>query len=61
MNKDTNEGKWKQIKGEFKEQFGDATDDKSMSNRGKVDQFVGEMQEKYGKTKEEISEKIKNW
>ena len=61
MNKDTNEGKWKQIKGEFKEKFGEATNDESISNRGKVDKFVGEMQEKYGKTKDEIAEKIKNW
>ena len=61
MNKDTNEGKWKQIKGEFKEKFGEATNDESISNRGKVDKFVGKMQEKYGKTKDEIAEKIKNW
>lgn len=61
MNTDTHEGKWKQIKGEFKERFGEATDDKSIENRGKVDQFVGEMQEKYGEAKNDIKEKIKNW
>ncbi|WP_299049203.1 CsbD family protein [uncultured Polaribacter sp.] len=61
MNTDTKEGIWKQIKGEFKEPYGDATNDDSIEQRGKVDQFIGEMQEKYGKTKDEIANKIKNW
>ncbi|RCS26922.1 CsbD family protein [Polaribacter sp. WD7] len=61
MNTDTKEGIWKQIKGEFKERYGDATNDDSIEQRGKVDQFIGEMQEKYGKTKDEIANKIKNW
>lgn len=61
MNSDTKEGVWTQIKGEFKERYGNATDNESIENRGKLDQFIGEMQEKYGKTKDEINEKIKNW
>jgi len=61
MNKDTNEGKWKQIKGEFKEKYGEIMKDESAEADGKKDQLIGEIQEKYGKTKDEIAEEIKNW
>lgn len=61
MNKDTKEGTWKQIKGEFKEEYGKITDDKSTESEGKKDKLFGKIQEKYGKTKDEIAEKIKSW
>ena len=61
MNSDTNEGKWKQIKGEFKEKFGNATNDKSTEAEGSFDKLVGEIQEKYGKTREEIEKEVKSW
>ena len=61
MNKDTNEGKWKQIKGEFKDKFGEITNNKSVEAEGEKDKLFGEIQEKYGKTKDEIAEAIKNW
>ena len=61
MNKDTNEGTWKQIKGEFKETYGKIANDKSAEAEGKKDKMFGEIQEKYGKTKDEIAEAIKNW
>ena len=61
MNKDTNEGTWKQIKGEFKETYGEITNDKSVEAEGKRDKMFGEIQEKYGKTKDEIADAIKNW
>ncbi|APZ47274.1 general stress protein CsbD [Polaribacter reichenbachii] len=61
MNKDTNEGKWKQIKGEFKDQYGKITNDESKEAEGKKDKLIGEIQEKYGKTKDEIAEEIKSW
>ncbi|AUC84228.1 general stress protein CsbD [Polaribacter sp. ALD11] len=61
MNSDTNEGNWKQIKGEFKEQFGKVTNDKSMEAEGSFDKLVGKIQEKYGKTREEIEKEVKSW
>ncbi len=61
MNKDTNEGQWKQIKGEFKEKYGKITNDKSVEAQGEKESLIGEIQEKYGKTKDEIAEAIKNW
>lgn len=61
MNKDTNEGKWKQIKGEFKEKYGEIMNDKSVEAEGKKESLIGEIQEKYGKTKDEIAKEIKSW
>ena len=42
MNKDTNEGKWKQIKGEFKEKYGKITNNESKEADGKLDKMMGE-------------------
>ena len=61
MNSDTTKGNWKQIKGEFKEQFGKATDDTSTEAEGSFDKLVGKIQEKYGKTREEIEKEVKSW
>jgi|TARA_R110002049_G_scaffold97993_3_gene238617 uncharacterized protein YjbJ (UPF0337 family) len=61
MNTDTNEGKWKQIKGEFKEKFGSITNDKSTETEGSFDKLVGEIQEKYGETRESIEKEVKSW
>ena len=61
MNSDTNEGTWKQIKGEFKEQYGKLTNDKSTEAEGKMDKLKGEIQKKYGKTREEVEKEMKSW
>lgn len=61
MNSDTTGGNWKQIKGEFKEKFGSATNDKSTEAEGTWDKLVGEIQEKYGETREAIEKEVKSW
>ncbi len=61
MNKDQLEGKWKQVKGEFKQKYGKVTDDDMMYQEGKFDEMVGRLQEKTGKTKEEIKNEIDSW
>jgi uncharacterized protein YjbJ (UPF0337 family) len=50
---DTNvfEGKWKQLRGKVKEEWGQLTDDELDEAAGKRDQIVGLLQEKYGYTK----------
>ncbi|MTH61677.1 CsbD family protein [Paracoccus litorisediminis] len=53
MNWDIIEGKWNQIKGSVKEQWGDLTDDELTEIAGKKDKLAGKLQEKYGWTKEE--------
>ncbi len=58
MNKDQVEGKWKQIKGQFKQKYGKLTDDDITYSEGKFDEMLGNLQEKTGKTKEQLKDEI---
>ncbi len=58
MTKDELEGKWKQVKGKFKQQYGDLTDDDTAYAEGKFDEMLGRMQEKTGKTKQQLRDEI---
>jgi uncharacterized protein YjbJ (UPF0337 family) len=48
MNKDIAAGKWKELKGKAKEQWGKLTDDELDRAEGKADQVIGLLQQKYG-------------
>lgn len=48
MNKDILEGKWKQVQGIVKQQWGKLTDDELDMISGRYDELVGLVQEKYG-------------
>ncbi|QTD37975.1 CsbD family protein [Polaribacter batillariae] len=61
MNSDTNEGKWKQIKGEFKEEYGRITNNESTEAEGSFEKLVGKIQEKYGESRDKIEKEIKSW
>ena len=61
MNEDQLEGKWKQVKGNFKQKYGELTDDDVTYSEGKFDEMLGRLQEKTGKAKSELREEIKNW
>lgn len=61
MNSDQLEGKWKQVKGDFKKKYGKLTDDDLKYKEGEFDKMIGRVQEKTGKTKEEIKDEINNW
>lgn len=58
MNDDMMEGKWKQLKGKVRENWGKLTDDDVDEIAGKKDHFVGKIQEKYGMEKNEAE---KEW
>ncbi|SIQ06347.1 Uncharacterized conserved protein YjbJ, UPF0337 family [Paracoccus thiocyanatus] len=58
MNWDIIEGKWNQLKGSVKENWGDLTDDELTEVGGKRDKLAGKLQEKYGWTKEQADEQI---
>ncbi|KAA2219859.1 CsbD family protein [Maribacter flavus] len=61
MNKEQLEGKWNQVKGEFKQKYGNLTDDDTTFDEGKFDEMLGRLQEKTGKRKEEIKKEIETW
>ena len=58
MNWDQVEGKWKQYKGNVKEQWGKLTDDDIDVINGKRQQLVGKVQEHYGLAKEAAEEHV---
>ncbi len=48
MNRDIIKGKWNQLKGDVKIQWGKLTDDELDEINGNYDKIVGKLQEKYG-------------
>jgi uncharacterized protein YjbJ (UPF0337 family) len=58
MNRDQIEGKWRQIRGEIKKQWGKLTDSELDQIKGNMDVLVGKIQEKYGGTREEIRRRL---
>jgi len=61
MNWDQTEGKWKQLKGSVKEQWGKLTDDDLTQIAGNKDKLVGKVQERYGIAKEEAQKRADDW
>ncbi len=58
MNREQLEGKWNQMRGKVKEQWGELTDDDLDRINGKADQLEGVLQERYGKSKEEAKKEV---
>ncbi|WP_373517836.1 CsbD family protein [Pricia sp.] len=58
MNSDQIEGKWKKIKGQFKQKYGKLTDDDVTYSEGKFDEMLGNLQEKTGRSKEQLKDEI---
>jgi uncharacterized protein YjbJ (UPF0337 family) len=58
MNSDILEGKWKQLRGEIRQRWGDLTDDELDQIAGKRDKLVGKLQEKYGYARDEAEQQL---
>jgi uncharacterized protein YjbJ (UPF0337 family) len=58
MNTDILEGKWKQIRGEIRETWGELTDSELEQIAGKRDKLSGKLQEKYGWSRDEAERHI---
>jgi uncharacterized protein YjbJ (UPF0337 family) len=58
MNSDVLAGKWKQLKGEIKRQWGYLTDDDLNIAEGHYDKLVGMVQERYGYAREEAKKEV---
>jgi uncharacterized protein YjbJ (UPF0337 family) len=61
MNRDIAAGKWKQLKGEVKRQWGKLTDDEIDQIEGNSEKLTGLVQERYGKSRAEAEREIKQW
>lgn len=61
MNWEQIEGKWHQIKGDAKNEWGKLTDDDVDQADGNREKLEGILQEKYGKTKEEVHDEVDAW
>lgn len=58
MNSDILKGKWLQLKGKVKEEWGDLTDDEIDQMEGQAEQLAGKLQEKYGFSKADAEHKV---
>ena len=61
MDWEQTKGRWNQMKGVVKKQWGKLTDDDLSVIDGQRDQLVGKIQERYGIAKEEAEEQVKTW
>lgn len=61
MNKDIIEGKWTEVKGKLKQQWGKLTDDEITQINGSFEELQGILQKKYGYDKEEMKKEIDNF
>lgn len=55
------EGRWKEVKGHLKKQWGKLTDDDVIEIAGKKDELVGRLQQKYGYTRERAEREIEKF
>jgi uncharacterized protein YjbJ (UPF0337 family) len=55
------EGRWKEVKGHIKKQWGKLTDDDFIEIAGKKDELVGRLQQKYGYTRERAEREIEKF
>jgi uncharacterized protein YjbJ (UPF0337 family) len=60
MNQDNISGKWKELKGEIRNQWGKLTDDEIERTKGNMQAISGLIQQRYGDAKEDSSDKLKS-
>jgi uncharacterized protein YjbJ (UPF0337 family) len=58
MNWDQVQGKWKQLKGGVRQEWGDLTDNDYEMIAGSRDKLIGKLQERYGYAKEEAQKRV---
>jgi uncharacterized protein YjbJ (UPF0337 family) len=58
MNSDTFKGKWLQLKGQVRKQWGKLTDDDLDQIQGDTEILAGRLQERYGRSKEDVDREV---
>ncbi|MCH8488340.1 MAG: CsbD family protein [Oceanicaulis sp.] len=61
MNWDIVKGKWKQITGSAKSQWGKLTEDELQQIDGDREALIGKIQEKYGVARDEAEKEVDEW
>jgi uncharacterized protein YjbJ (UPF0337 family) len=61
MNGDILQGKWKQLRGQIQQQWGDLTDSDLDRIKGTRTEFEGLLQERYGYNKERAKQEVDNF
>jgi uncharacterized protein YjbJ (UPF0337 family) len=61
MNRDQVAGRWKQLKGTVRQQWGKLTDDDLDKAEGNLERLEGRIQERYGITKEQAKRQVDDW
>ena len=61
MNWDIVKGKWKQMTGSAKSNWGELTDDDLQQVDGERERLVGKIQEKYGIARDKAEEQVDDW
>jgi uncharacterized protein YjbJ (UPF0337 family) len=61
MNTDVLQGKWTQLKGQVRKQWGKLTDDDVDQVQGDAEILQGRIQERYGRTKEQAKQEVDSW
>ena len=54
-------GRWKELKGQVRQQWGKLTDDDVMRLSGKTEELAGVLQLRYGYDKAKAETEINNW
>lgn len=61
MNSDIVKGKWHEVKGKLKQQWGKLTDDDIEKMQGSYEELSGRLQKKYGYQKDQCEKEIKSF
>jgi uncharacterized protein YjbJ (UPF0337 family) len=61
MNTDVLQGKWTQLKGNVRKQWGKLTDDDVDKIQGDAEILMGRIQERYGRSRDEAKREVDNW
>ncbi len=61
MNTDVLRGKWNQLKGNVRKQWGELTDDDVDKVQGDAEVLMGRIQERYGRSREEAKREVDRW
>jgi uncharacterized protein YjbJ (UPF0337 family) len=61
MNTDVLKGKWQQLKGEAKVQWGKLTDDDLDQIEGNTEKLIGKVQERYGYARDRAEQEVDSW